>query len=56
MNHSCYLPLNVSDQDENSTAELPAAVYVFTPAGYEAKVGLCFMFSAIVVMGLLGNA
>lgn len=56
INHSCYLPLNVSDQDENSTAELPAAVYVFTPAGYEAKVGLCFMFSAIVVMGLLGNA
>lgn len=56
MNHSGYLPSNVSDKDENSTAELQPAVYVFTPAGYEAKVGLCFMFSAIVVMGLLGNA
>ena len=54
INHSFYLPLNVSD--ENSTAKLPPAVYVFTPAGFQAKVGLCFMFSAVIVMGLLGNA
>ncbi|XP_068756419.1 galanin receptor 2a-like [Montipora capricornis] len=48
-------PISLNNSFVNHTGENPSAVYIFTPAGFRAKLVLCFMFTSMTVTGILGN-